>query len=357
MLGIDRNAARAAWTVALVALLLYLIYLVRATLFIFVLAVLFAYLLTPLVDLLNRFLPTRTRTPGLALAYVIFVGAVALGGGQIGSRVFVQAKSFAQTLPGDIAKWKAGVDASTTLGRYEAELIGRAQGAVSSGSGGLVALLPQAGATFIQAGGKFVAVASSLIYVVIIPVLAFFFLKDGHMIRQHLLEMFDEGPRRALLDDVMADMDALLAHYIRALVGLSLAAFTAFSIFFALIAMPYGFLLAAIAATLEVIPMLGPAVGGIGIALVAIISGTHPLTAIVFIIAFRMLQDYVLSPHLMGRGVELHPLLVLFGVFAGAEVAGVAGTFLSVPVLALGRIVYLRLRKARQAAHGAAAEA
>jgi predicted PurR-regulated permease PerM len=62
-----------------------------------------------------------------------------------------------------------------------------------------------------------------------------------------------------------------------------------------------------------------------------------------------MLQDYVVSPHLMGRGVELHPLLVLFGVFAGAEVAGIAGTFLSVPVLALFRILYLRLRKAHAA--------
>jgi predicted PurR-regulated permease PerM len=52
----------------------------------------------------------------------------------------------------------------------------------------------------------------------------------------------------------------------------------------------------------------------------------------------------------MGQGVELHPLLVLFGVFAGAEVAGIAGTFLSVPVLALVRILYLRFRKARVSA-------
>jgi predicted PurR-regulated permease PerM len=85
--------------------------------------------------------------------------------------------------------------------------------------------------------------------------------------------------------------------------------------------------------------------------LVAVISGTHPLTVVIFVIAFRMLQDYILSPHLMGRGVELHPLLVLFGVFAGAEVAGVAGTFLSVPALALARVLYLRLRKAHAAAH------
>jgi predicted PurR-regulated permease PerM len=62
-----------------------------------------------------------------------------------------------------------------------------------------------------------------------------------------------------------------------------------------------------------------------------------------------MFQDYVLSPHIMGQGVELHPLLVLFGVFAGAEVAGVAGSFLSVPLLALIRILYLRMRRQRLA--------
>ncbi len=62
---------------------------------------------------------------------------------------------------------------------------------------------------------------------------------------------------------------------------------------------------------------------------------------------YRMFQDYVRSPHLMGRGVQLHPLLVLFGVFAGGELAGVAGPFLSVPALALARILYLRIRRAR----------
>jgi predicted PurR-regulated permease PerM len=53
--------------------------------------------------------------------------------------------------------------------------------------------------------------------------------------------------------------------------------------------------------------------------------------------------------------VQLHPLLVLFGVFAGAEIAGIAGTFLSVPVLAMVRIVYLRIRKARLSARQATA--
>jgi predicted PurR-regulated permease PerM len=49
----------------------------------------------------------------------------------------------------------------------------------------------------------------------------------------------------------------------------------------------------------------------------------------------------------MQQGVALHPLLVLFGVFAGAELAGIPGTFLSVPVIALARVIYVRIRKAR----------
>jgi predicted PurR-regulated permease PerM len=53
----------------------------------------------------------------------------------------------------------------------------------------------------------------------------------------------------------------------------------------------------------------------------------------------------VLSPKLLSQGMEMHPLLVLFGVFAGMELAGIPGAFLSVPVLALGRVVFRRLRK------------
>jgi predicted PurR-regulated permease PerM len=71
--------------------------------------------------------------------------------------------------------------------------------------------------------------------------------------------------------------------------------------------------------------------------------------ALIFLVVFRVFQDYVLSPLLMRAGTEVHPLLVLFGVFAGTEIAGVPGAFLSVPALALIRIVYRRVRQQRLA--------
>jgi predicted PurR-regulated permease PerM len=163
--------------------------------------------------------------------------------------------------------------------------------------------------------------------------------------------MVPDGPKRLLLDDLMADFHLLLAHYMRALVLLSAAAFTAYSVFFFMMGVPYGVLLAALGGMLEFIPMLGPLSAGIIIVLVSALSGSHAVAVVIFLLAYRVFQDYMLNPHLMERGVEVHPLMVLFGVFAGAEVAGIAGTFLSVPILAMVRILYLRIRKARVASH------
>jgi predicted PurR-regulated permease PerM len=341
MLGFDRKAARYVWTAALVVLLIGLIYMVRKTIFVFTLAVLFAYLLSPLVNFLDRWLPTRTRAAALALSYIIFVGLVVLLGSQIGSRVVEQSRELEKDLPARMASWeKPSPDLSPALNSFRTQIVARVRQQLTEGSADLLSGVAQAGL-------KVISVASDLIYVVIVPILAFFFLQDGRVIRQHMLDLVTDGARRELLDDLLADVHLLLAHYMRALVLLSLAAFTAYSIMFWIIGVPYGMLLAAVGGLLEFIPMLGPLTAGILIVVVSALAGSPVLAVIVFLLAYRLFQDYMLSPHLMGQGVEVHPLLVLFGVFAGAEVAGIAGTFLSVPILALARISYLRIRKAR----------
>ncbi len=341
MLGIDRHAARYVWTAILVILVVYLVYLVRRTLFIFILALLFAYLLSPLVNALDRLLPaSRTRAPALGLAYLIFVAFMVFFGIEIGSTIAEQATRLAEDLPPKVTAFMQTPSSSQIVNEVKGKVLERVQTDLGAWTTEVLSSLPAAGL-------KIVAVASNLIFVVIIPILSFFFLKDGGPIREHILEIVEAGPRRALLDDMLADTHLLLAHYMRALVVLSVASFAAYSIFFSLMGVPYGVLLAAIAGLLEFIPMVGPLTAGTLIVLISAVSGSHVVAVLIFLLAYRMFQDYILSPHLMGQGVELHPLLVLFGVFAGAEIAGIAGTFLSVPVLALARILYIRLRKAR----------
>jgi predicted PurR-regulated permease PerM len=350
MLGFDLRAARYTWTAAMVVLLVWLVYDVHRTLFVFILAVLFAYLLSPLVNLLNRAIPGRTRVPALALAYIIFVAVVVILGIQIGTRVVEQATTLVKNLPSMMASLEQpSPKLSPEINSLKAAIAEKVRTELLQAFTLLLSALPQAGL-------KFLTVASELIYVVIIPILAFFFLKDGSAMRDNILDLVDAGPRRALLEDVLADLNLLLAHYMRALVLLSLACFTAYSVFFSILGLPYSVLLGALGGALEFIPTLGPLTAVIVIVLVSAVSGANLIPVLIFLVAYRMFQDYFLSPRLMGQGVELHPLLVLFGVFAGAEVAGVPGTFLSVPVLAMVRIVYLRITKARLVARPGPAE-
>jgi predicted PurR-regulated permease PerM len=345
MLGIERSAARYTWTAAVVLLFLWLVYQLRSTLLIFALALLFAYLLSPLVDLLDRAIPRKgTRTLALGLAYAIFIGAVVLVAVQIGTRVVAQAETLSRRLPDMMTKLEQPSPiAPEGVNSLKAQLVSRLRSDWAQRSGDIMRELPSAGL-------KFLSVASNLIYVVIVPVLAFFFLKDGDLIRSQMLELLDAGPLRGVVESVMSDIHLLLAHYMRALVLLSLATFTSYTITFSIMGVPFGVLLAVVAMALEFIPMIGPLTAVAIILLVTLISGVHFWTVCIFLVAWRMFTDYFLSVRLMGQGVQLHPLLVLLGVFGGAEVAGVAGSFLSVPVLAMARILYVRTRRSRLSA-------
>jgi predicted PurR-regulated permease PerM len=158
--------------------------------------------------------------------------------------------------------------------------------------------------------------------------------------------MFAKGPRRDELKAIAADVHLLLAQYMRALVLLAAVAFTAYGLFFFLIGVPYGILLAAIAFFLEFIPVVGPLVTAVAVLMVAGLSGyPHMFWIIIFLAVFRIFQDYVLSPHLMSKGAKLQPVMVIFGILAGGQIAGLPGIFFSVPVLAILRIVYRQLKK------------
>jgi len=91
---------------------------------------------------------------------------------------------------------------------------------------------------------------------------------------------------------------------------------------------------------------VGPFLGAATILIVAGTGGySHWALILIFLAVYRIFQDYVLSPALMSAGVQVHPLLVLFGVLCGAEIAGVPGIFFSVPVIAALRLILVRLRR------------
>jgi len=343
MLGFDPRVARATWTVIGIGLLCLATYAIRRTLFMFVVALLFAYLLLPVIDFIDRVLPgNQSRGIALAVVYLLLVAGIAIIGTEIGSRVTEQAANLAQRITDFIKPEPAqNLPQPQPLKPMTDRLLSLVRTAIQDHYQEILQKLPQAAWSAL---GAF----TNVIFIVIVPILSFFFLKDGRALQRSVVsQVIGAGNRRALAD-IAGELNVLLAQYMRALVILGLATALAYGSFFAIIGVPYAILLAVIAFPLEFIPMLGPVVSTTIVLLVTGFTVPQRLIAvIVFLAVFRIFQDYVLSPHLMSSGMQLHPLLVIFGVFAGEQIAGVPGAFLSVPVVAVLRMLYRRLERAR----------
>lgn len=346
MLGLDYRVARATWTVLVILLLADLVYLVRQTLILFIVAIMFAYLLWPLVDFLNRYLPGRSRTPALAIVYLLLVAVMVVAGVEIGSRVASEANSLAARVPDLVSRVEqatrpsvAGVAGSGD--GLKAKALAAVRSAIVEHSRELFSVLPSAGL-------RALSYAGNLVFLILVPILSFFFLKDGFALQATIPGWVGDPAWQQTLRDITSDLNLLFAKYMRSLVLLALGVFVVFSVFFSLTRVPYAILLAAIAFPLEFVPVVGPAAAAAIILLVAGFSGYHHmLWLLAFLGLYRLFQDYVLSPRLMSEGMEMHPLLIIFGVLAGAHIGGIAGTVLAVPVLAALRVVYRRIDRPR----------
>jgi len=337
----DAKAARITLTVAIVAATVYGVYVVRRTLFVFLLAIFFAYMVYPLVVLLDRFRPRRAPPWASPVAALVLVLAlVVLIGILVGPSIGDEATRLSEQLPALLQR----EDALATerwpafLQPYAGRIVAFARTELQGGAAAALPLAQRIGTGVLQ-------VAGDLLLLVLVPILAFLFTLAGPEIRQTVERSL---ARRAIDQSIVDDLDNLLGRYIRALLLLSVAAFAAYAVFLASTGVPYALLLATMAALLEFIPVFGPLLSALAIMLVAGLAGyPHLLWILIFIIGYRIFQDYVLGPRLMGTGVGVHPILVLFGLLAGAEVAGVPGIFLSVPAIAAVLIIGRHVLRAR----------
>jgi predicted PurR-regulated permease PerM len=188
-------------------------------------------------------------------------------------------------------------------------------------------------------------VAKQAWLLVVVPLLSIFFLKDGRAFSEILLTLVQSRPQRELLQGVLSDLNQMLAHFIRAQLTLAALTLVMYSAVLAMMRMPYAVVLGTLGGLLEFIPVVGPLTAGLVIISVALlVSFPHWLALVIFLGLWRLIQDYVTSPRIMGHSMELHPLAAIFGVMAGGEVAGILGIFLSIPVMASLRIVFRRWR-------------
>jgi predicted PurR-regulated permease PerM len=333
---IDSRTVRVLVTTLFFALGLGFVYIARRTLIAFLFAIFFAYLVDPAVSRVEKWVRRRGRA--IAVIYLLFVILLGTLFFFVGPRTAHEARRLGEAWPSLTDRLNTG-DLAHEIGKkrgWSGETTQLLQKVLSD---------PRLADVAQEAGIRAAAVAKQAWVLVVVPILAIFFLKDGRGFSDVGLSFVQSRPQREFLQDVLADLNQMLAHFIRAQLELAALCLVVYISFMEAMQVPYALVLGTAGGMMEFIPVVGPLVAAIVILGVALLmSYPHWLLLLAFLIAWRLVQDYVVSPRIMGKSMELHPLAAIFGVLAGGEIAGVLGVYLSIPVMASLRIVWRRWR-------------
>lgn len=312
-----------------------------ALFFLIVLSIFFAYLIDPLVRGIRRPFKARNlerwmpRSLAIVIAYLIVFTVLGIAIAYIAPRVGEQAKEFGTNLPTYSNSIRERVrDLNQRFDRL------RIPDEVQAD---LNTRLTDVGTAITGTIGNFVlAMATYLPWLLLVPILAFFFLKDVNHFRLLVLRMFPVGRWRYRAELVMADLNTTLAAYTRAQLISCLIISTICTVAFWTIGLKYALLLGILAGIFEFVPLLGPLTVGI-IATLTAGASDHPTKAMYvagFLIVLRIVQDYALYPRIVRGGIHMHPLAIILSVLAGEQVAGIPGVFLSIPIVAVLTVFY-----------------
>lgn len=308
--------------------------------FLIVLSIFFAYLIEPLVKLIRRPLGNLNhgkympRPLAIATAYLFLFltvgGAITL----LAPIIAEQARQLSVNLPTYAASIQRQFGSISN--RFEIYKIPEAvQVQINEKAGALV------GAVSAQITGFLISLASYLPWLILVPILAFFFLKDANLFRLSLLKFFPTGDWRLRVESVLQDVNQTLAAYARAQLISCVLIGSLCTVAFYLLGINYALLFGVLAGVFEFVPLIGPiTIGATVVVAAALESPWEALYVLIFLVVLRILQDYVFYPRIVREGIHLHPLAIILSVLAGEQIAGIPGVFLSIPLIALLTVLY-----------------
>ena len=338
MFSLDDRTGNVVTTVALFLLTAAILYAARGAFFILLLSLFFAYLIEPAVALVQEGSPLFRKNRTSAIAQVYVIGTLVLGGlgYQFGPRLAAQARSLNTTVQELLERLSsggavagAGVGHSLTAAQqlWIRDQLARHQD--------VIARLFERGATSVA------YVAASSIWLFAIPILAIFILQDGRRIAEKLIEVTKSQGNESRVERILRHIDRMLAKYIRAQLALAGLSFVFYSISMLVLGFPDAIALGLLGGALEFLPAVGWIISAGVILTLGFLTHAHWIWMAGLLIVWRLVQDYVNSPRIMGGSLELQPLTVVFALMVGGQVGGIAGVYLAVPTVAVLRIVWL----------------
>ncbi|MCL6571637.1 MAG: AI-2E family transporter [Bacillus sp. (in: Bacteria)] len=301
------------------------------------------FLLNPIVNFLQR--QKMPRLLAILIIYVLFIGILVLAVGNLVPATTKQFTALANELPGyadktllffdNVAKsseFKWIMDEQNDfLDTSKQALIDFANTLPDKVTGGITNIL-----------GVF---ASITIILVTAPFLLFYMFKDGHKFPEALTKFLPVSYRSAGLT-MLKETGETLSAYIQGQVLVSLAVGTLAFIGYLIIDLPFALVMALIVMFTNIIPFVGPIIGGAPAVIVALFDSPTKALLVVLVIAIaQQVEGNVLSPLILGKSLDTHPATIIIVLLAAGNLAGILGMVLAVPFYAVVKTIVLNVVK------------
>lgn len=320
-----------------------------------ILAALIVYLLNPLVT----FISARGihRAVATALAYLLVAGLLAGVGFALGPLITDQVAEFFDRVP-EIADSTAdfvndrldsfGIEADVSFDFTDEDTQESIRDWIQDNSDQLLAL---AGGAFDVVGRLFHVVLT----LILAPFLAFYFLMDLPKISATLTRLVPPGKRGEVIV-VGRRIGSLVGAYFRGQLLVALFVAVASSLVLWAIGLPFWALVGVVTGIFNLIPLIGPFVGGLIGVVIALTVGdgfSQALLVVLLLTGVQQVDNHVITPNIMSRTVKVHPATVIIALGAAAAMFGIVGMFLAIPTVAAAKliIVYMLVTRVPSMAH------
>ncbi len=299
------------------------------------------FLLNPIVDFLER--KKLPRAGAILVIYVVFAGLIVLAVGSLVPAISKQATELANDLPvfaDKTTEFFYDVVQSSEFKSFrdeQREMIDSVEGSIREYAN----TLPNKLTNGIK--GFFGIITNIAIIFVTVPFLLFYMFKDGHNFPKAVSKFIPAEYRDESLT-ILKETGETLSAYIQGQVMVaSLVGILTF-IGYLIIDLRYALIMALIVAITNIIPYVGPIIGGAPAVLVAFFdSPTKALLAIVVILIAQQIEGNLLSPMILGKSLDTHPATIIIILLAAGNLAGVLGMVLAVPTYAVTKTIVLNL--------------
>lgn len=304
------------------------------------------YVLLPIVEMLEK---KMSRRPAVMVVLLGLIGIMTALGFIFGPSLSKQISEFVNSIPNlatefqrqlvevrsqlenssIFSRFVGGPDDlfdkfSTNLSEYASSFLKN----VGAGVGGFVSLI-----------------TTTVITIIIIPIMLIYMLLDGHKLKGNLVNMmpfeFHKETKK-----ILEDVHETIMSYIRGQVIVSIGVGIIAYIGYLFIGIDYAILLAMFATLTNIIPFLGPVIGVIPALIVGFIQ--DPILAIYAIIVMTVAQQidsHIMSPLVQGRTLDVHPLTIIIVLLVAGNIAGFFGVLLGVPFYAVMKVIILNLQR------------